>query len=163
MIKTDWELVDDILKQLSELEIENVDNHYKFEYNLIKAIDNTIFKFTSLSMHLLNNSDNKSIKITYVKMFLTSIANNCLVIKKLFISGWHLQCQSIMRVQYEQLNIVLGILSDDDFFTRFQEIQTVKDEIIGISPKHIDAKKIIREHIIVIFPTLGTLKNRVFC
>lgn len=145
MTKSDWEIVDNILSQFKELETENRKNHIKTGYKRIRALDNTIYKFTSLSVNLMKNRGNRPIRINYVEMLLTSIVNNAIVIKDLYINGWHLQCQSIMRVQYELLNNVFSILIDIKFFERFQKIQKLGDEEIPVSPKHTESKKIIRK------------------
>ncbi len=145
MKKSDWEIIDDILNQFKELETDNKINHLKTEHKTVRALDNTIYKFTSLSVCLLKNRGNRPLRLNYVEMFLSSIVNNAIVIKNLYISGWHLQCQSIMRVQYELLNNVIAILVDVDFFQRFQKIQKLGDKEIPISPKHNDSKRVIRK------------------
>lgn len=145
MKQDDLKSIKDIIAQLDEIELENINAHEKDEKSIIFALENSIYKFSVLSLCLMEKRGNRSIKLNYIEIFITAIANNSVVIKKLFMGGWHLQCQSIMRVQYEQLNVVLSIIFDDDFFKKFHTIQEINDEEIPVSPKHKDTKRILKK------------------
>ena len=147
MNQKEFKLIQNVIEQFNEIEKENFSQHLTDNEKLIPFLDNTIFKFSCLSYHLLKNRGDRELKFNFLETFASSMTNNSIVIKKLFLEGWHLQCQNIMRVQFEQINIALAILSDVNFFNRFQKTQNLTNEEIPFTPRHNDSKKIIRKHI----------------
>lgn len=148
MDKADLELIRDTIRQLSEIEDENIEEHLKDHPELISALENTIFKYSCLSYNLIKYQETLPIQINHVQFFVTSIANNAIVIKKLFSGGWHLQCQTLMRTQYEQINIALSIMHDIEFFKKYHKLQQIKKEEAPYTPKQKETKNIIRKYLI---------------
>lgn len=148
MNKADLELIDHTIQQFKEIEDENIAEHLKDNPELISALDNTIFKYSCLSYNLIKFQDTLPISINHVQFFVTSIANNAIVIKKLFSGGWHLQCQTLMRVQYEQINIAISIICDNDFFKKYHKLQQIKKEEAPYTPKQKETRNIIRKYLI---------------
>ncbi|PWH83130.1 hypothetical protein DIS18_00830 [Algibacter marinivivus] len=144
----DLYLIDDSIKQFEILENENINEHLKEYPKLISVLDNTIFKYSCLSYHLIKYQKTLPVNINHLQFFVTSVANNAIVLKKLFLSGWHLQSQSIMRVQFEQINIALSIICDNDFFKKYHKLQQIKKEKVPFSPKQKETKNIIRKLLI---------------
>ena len=112
------------------------DNHLE----AVNQIDECFVKF-SLLAHRLKFQQNE-VKNVYLLSYLTSIANNFLVVKQLFVTGFHFQMEVLQRTQLEQLNNVLAAVNDDDFLKYFTKtwVRGSTEDFIPFSPKttHVD-------------------------
>lgn len=100
--------------------ISNSDtSSYTFDNHLdvVDHIDNCFAKFSTLAYRL--KFQQNEIKNVYLLSYVTAIANNFLVIRQLFVTGFHLQMEVQQRTQLEQLNNLLIVIYDDEFFKFF--------------------------------------------
>ena len=134
---------EELIEMFNDIEKENIAKNEKNYNGIIESFNNVIFKFTSLSFALLEKGNVKTKKQFYTNGYLTSIANNYLTIKNIFLSGFHFQLQNIIRSQFEQLNILISFLYDDNFFEKFTKKIENKDSIF--TPKLKNSEKIIKK------------------
>ncbi|NRR93351.1 hypothetical protein HSX10_17390 [Winogradskyella undariae] len=134
---------EELIGMLSDVENENIEKNKENYSIVIESFNDVIFKFTSLSLALLEKGNFKTKKLFYTNGYLTSISNNFLTIKSTFLSGFHFQLQNIIRSQFEQLNILISFLYDNDFFERFTKKIENKEAIF--TPKLKNSEKIIKK------------------
>ena len=133
---------EELIEMFNDIGNENIEKNKKNHSIVIESINDLIFKFSTLSFALLEKGNFKTKKLFYTNGYLTSISNNFLAIKSVFLSGYHFQLQNIIRSQFEQLNILISFLYDDVFFERFTKKIENKEAIL--TPKLKNSEKIIK-------------------
>lgn len=93
-------------------------SHNEQEKHLVKALENTLDKYHSLQLSLIEKNGPKDHKIVTCVSYVMAIVNNARTIKRLFEMGMHLQMEIIMRSQFEYLNLVYCIMKRDSFFEK---------------------------------------------
>lgn len=142
-INLEFESPDQLINELAELEIDNRSNHFRNNRELINALDNSIYKFHILAFALVEEDNLEKKILFHAKGFMSSVSNNSLVIRNLFVSGFHIQVQTIMRTQFEFLNNLLSFLHDRSFFNRFSEPYDGEDLEKIITPRQVHTEKLI--------------------
>ncbi|WP_459641457.1 hypothetical protein, partial [Flavobacterium sp. CGRL2] len=135
------EFIENFGKSHSKITTNTFDNHL----DIVEHIDNCFFKFMILSNRIRDNAK-ESIKELYLLAYTTSIANNFLVIKQLFATGFHFQMEIIERTQLEQLNNLLTMIYDDEFFQYFTKTGLRNnDDFIPLTPKEKHLTKALKK------------------
>jgi hypothetical protein len=116
------------------------DNHL----DVVNHIDNCFLKFSILANRI--RYDENSTKNVYLLAYATSIANNFIIIKQLFVTGYHFQMEVIQRTQIEQLNNLLTMIYDDEFFKFFTKTWVRNSEdFLPLTPKEKHLAKAIKK------------------
>lgn len=158
---------DELFQILDDIRDKNIECHRLNESEIILAIEDTIFKFFSLRFRLEEVNDETDGSLLFnTKGFLTSAANNSLLLKELYQTGMQLQGHIIMRSQFEQLNTLFAFLVDPDFFRRFSK-SARQDSIDIITPKQVHTEKIMKQFlenspIRAIWPDIHKMKKHLY-
>ena len=138
----------EIIKEIIELYSERIEenkishvNSYSKEIALLDRIITQYF-FMSNSVRDYNDVDKLPARFYVGKHYINTIANNFYNIKELFINGFHIQLQLLLRNQFEYVNNLIAFTGDDEFFKRFVLNDGIDSDLI-LTPKPTHAKKSI--------------------
>lgn len=138
----------DVIKEIIELysertkenKISHIDTYTK-EISLLDQIITQYF-FMSNSVRDSNNTDKFPARFYVGKHYINTIANNFYIIRELFVNGFHIQLQLLLRNQFEYINNLIAFTGDDEFFRRFVLNDGGNSEVT-LTPKPTHAKKSI--------------------
>ncbi len=108
--------------------------------DVIRLTENCILKF-SVFHEAFNEIEKKKKTILY-QGYIASITNNFVVCKKLFIEGWHFQLQIILRTQFEQLQNLICLLFDEEYYEYYSKASDNKD-LVPLTPKQAHIQKVL--------------------
>lgn len=138
------EIVDDILEYFSKRIKENKTSHLEAFADELQILDRIITQYLLLSYIIKDSDKNKfSGRSLFSTHHINTIANNFYSIKELFISGYHIQLQIMIRSQFEFVNNVIAFIGDDEYFKRYGMYNREKKHSF-ITPKPNHAEKSIK-------------------
>lgn len=140
------ETISEILEYFAERIDENKESHLKLFSEELLLLDRIItqFFFLSYTIRASNGTDKFPGRFFFGRHYINTIANNFYTIKELFISGFHVQFQLMIRNQFEYVNNLIAFIGDDDFFRIFALSNEEKNNSI-FTPKPIHAERAIRK------------------
>jgi len=138
------EIIDFVIDNYEERAKENQKSHLDKYQEEIKLLDRIISQYFFLSYVIRDSNEKDKFpgRFFFGRHYISVIANNLYIIRELFIKGFHVQFQQLLRSQFEYINNLIAFIGDDDFFKRFG---TSNGKDILISPKPIHAEKSIQK------------------
>lgn len=140
------ETISVILEYFAERIQENKTSHQNLFSEELLLLDRIITQYFFLANTIRDSkeTDKYQSRFFFSKHYINTIANNFYTIKDLFISGFHVQFQLMIRNQFEYINNLIAFVGDDDFFKRFAMDNGEKPDSL-ITPKPIHAEKSIKK------------------
>lgn len=132
-------LIRDLEKQQQKFIKCNIKNYQLY----LDGINDCINAFFLIFYKLKCRSGSK--QIAYFSTYLVGIINNYLVIKDLLKKGLEIQLHTILRTQFEHLNIILSLILNEDFLDQFTYKES-NPPILPITPKQKHCSKILKKY-----------------
>jgi len=137
-------IVESIIDNFEQFQNENKSHHEQTYVTELKVFDKIIIQYLCLHLSIdhTNQSDSFQNRAFYTKHYLSTITNNFYVLRQLFLSGYHIQFQILLRSQFEFINTLICFVGDDDFFRCY--VMAKKNGDIPITPKHSNTEKCLK-------------------
>lgn len=137
------EIIKEIIQYYDDKVIENRLSHEELFKKELDVIDRIIVTFFCISLVIRESTEKDKYRgrFFFGKQYVSSISDNFYMIKDLFVKGYHIQLQLLIRSQIEYVNNLISFIGDDPFFQSFCIEENNK---YFVSPKPIHSEKALK-------------------
>ena len=137
-----------LIQYYDELQKINISDKSNDQSLIQDALIDTIFKYTSLASGLYGSPNSNDEKVILYSGYVTSLVNNLISIRALFLTGMNLQIQPILRMHIEQLKILTAIVYDEELYKRVSTYHEESQKTLTPKQSHVDKVlfKLQKEH-----------------